>query len=60
LKGLDEKRLPEPLRFEKLIYMAVAKAKQGLGKQSEQEISKLSESYPGLSTEFQDVMQISP
>jgi tetratricopeptide (TPR) repeat protein len=60
LNNLDEKQLPEPLRLEKTIYLAVAKEKDGQKKDTNKEISRLFKTNPGLSQEFNEIIKISP
>lgn len=60
LNGLDEKQLIEPLRIEKALYAAVVTAKEGMIKEADEDISRLTKTYPGLSREFKDILQISP
>lgn len=60
LNHLDEKQLPQPLRLEKSIYLAVIKVKEGKKKEAEKEISQLSQSNPSFSKEFNEIVKISP
>lgn len=60
LNELDEKQLPEPLRIEKKIYLAVAKAKEGMKKDVDKEISQLSKINPGIVQEYSEIAKVSP